>query len=176
MAEPQGTVRVRRHGQAVTFHVEGRATAAVGLPLRRCAEQALAGGATSLRFDLRRCTHMDSTFLGTLLYLKRAIGRGGQGEVALVCPSPQCGRILEGMGLADVFPAVSAEEAEVSDCTELIEDMQDVKGFKRNVIQAHEELASLPGPAGEQFRAVVRCLAQDPDAQKVREGADAGKR
>jgi anti-anti-sigma factor len=175
MAEPQGTVRVRRQGQAVIFHVAGRATAVLGLPLRRSAEQALAAGAGALRFDLRRCTHMDSTFLGTLLCLKRTIDHRGQGEVVLVCPSSQCGRILQEMGLVDVFPAVTAAE-EAGEGTELMEDMQDIGGFKRNVLQAHEELACLPGSAGDQFRAVVRCLAQDAEAQRVREGADAAKR
>jgi anti-anti-sigma factor len=176
MAEPQGTVRVRRRGPVVTFHVGGRATAALGLPLRRSAEQALAAGAGSLRFDLRRCTHMDSTFLGTLLFLKRALDRRREGQLALVEPSPQCCRLLEQMGLAGVFPTVPLEETDEGEGTELMEDLQDVTGFKRNVLQAHEELAALPGPAGEQFRAVVRCLAQDPEAQKVREGADTAKR
>jgi anti-anti-sigma regulatory factor len=176
MAEPQGTVRVRRRGLAVTFHVGGRATAALGLPLRRCAEQALAAGAGALRFDLRRCTHMDSTFLGTLLCLKRAIDRRPEGELALVEPSPQCCRLLEQMGLAGVFAIVTLDQADGDEGTELMEDLQDVTAFKRNVLQAHEELAALPGPAGEQFRAVVRCLAQDPEAQKVREGADTAKR
>jgi anti-anti-sigma regulatory factor len=176
MAEPQGTVRVLRQGQTISFHVVGRATAALGLPLRRCAEQALADGAGELRFDLRRCTHMDSTFLGTLLYLKRVVARRGEGELTLVAPSAQCCRLLEQMGLVGVFPTAAAEEGEVGDGTELMEDLQDITAFKRNVIQAHEELACLPGPAGEQFRAVVRCLAQDADAQKVREGADGAKR
>jgi len=48
-----------------------------GMALRGYAEQAFAAGATGLRIDLRHCTYMDSTFLGTLLFLKRGGGCGG---------------------------------------------------------------------------------------------------
>ena len=160
MAEPQGTVRVRRQGQAVIFHVAGRATAVLGLPLRRSAEQALAAGAGALRFDLRRCTHMDSTFLGTLLCLKRRLEQGG-GELVLISPSPQCCRVLQQMGVEGLFPVRQEEEPATDDWTELCGDMQDVEGFRCNVAHAHEELASLEGPAGAQFREVVRSLAQE---------------
>src|SRR5436309_2251239 len=98
MDAPQSTVRVHLQGPTVTFQVEGRGRMANSLPLRRLAEQALAGGATALRVDLRRCTHMDSTFLGTLLQLKRAAGRKGA-SLVLVSPSPECHELLRQMAL-----------------------------------------------------------------------------
>src|SRR2546422_239083 len=42
----------------------------------------------------------------------------------------------------------------------------DMSLFKRNVAEAHEVLANLPGPAGEQFRAVAECLARAGQAEK----------
>jgi hypothetical protein len=47
--------------------------------------------------------------------------------------------------------------------------MQDVDGFRRNVAHAHEELANLGGPAGAQFRDVVRSLAQELGDAKGRD-------
>jgi anti-anti-sigma factor len=168
MVTPQGLVRVHWQEQTVTFQVEGRATMVQSQPLRRFAEQCLADGARCFRIDLRHCSHMDSTFLGTLLCLKRSIDGRGRGELTLVSPSELCRRILEQMGLDGVFPTATAEEP-AAEGAELPSDLQDACGFKRNVLQAHQELASLPGPAGEPFRAVVRCLAQDAEACRLQE-------
>jgi hypothetical protein len=47
----------------------------------------------------------------------------------------------------------------------LTKEPEDKQRLQRNVnvIEVHEELAALPGAAGEPFRAVVRCLAKDVD-------------
>jgi anti-anti-sigma factor len=158
MAAAQGTVLYHQQDHALTVRVEGRATMTHGLPVRRLAERSLERGATHLRFDLRDCTYMDSTFLGTLLTLKKAVDRAG-GRLTLLTPSPACLRILHQMGLTDVLPAqVEGLDPQVS-WTELACEAND-PAFRRNVVQAHEELAALPGPAGEQFKAVVRCMGQ----------------
>jgi len=167
MTATQGSVRVRRDEQTVIFQVEGWGRMSHSLPLRRFAEQALAAGATSLRVDLRRCTHMDSTFLGTLLQLKREAERRGQGDFALVSPSPQCVQLLRQMGLERLFYVETTPEGDAGTWTELCGEPPAGEGFKRNVIQAHEELARLDGPAGEPFREVLRCLKQDPEAKKL---------
>jgi anti-anti-sigma regulatory factor len=168
MATPQGIVRVHWQEQTVTFQVEGRATMVQSQPLRRVAEQSLAEGGRVFHVDLRACTHMDSTFLGTLLFLKRNVDRRSEGELTLVSPSVVCCRILDQMGLVGVF-AVTTAAPPPPGGTELPGDLQDACAFKRNVLQAHQELASLPGPAGEPFRAVVRCLAEDPEARRLQE-------
>jgi anti-anti-sigma factor len=164
MDAPAGIFRVRLHDQAVDFRIEGRATAAQSVAFRKCAEHCLAGGAATLHIDLGRCTHMDSTFLGTLLFLRRAVERYGPGDFALVAPSPQCCQILRQMGMAEIFQVQATEEADTGSWVEVTGDLQDVSAFKRNIIQAHRELAALPGPAGEPFRSVVRSLAQEPEA------------
>ena len=158
MAKAQGTVRFHQRDQTVTFRVEGRGTMTWSLPLRRTAERLLDAGAKRVRIDLRDCTYMDSTFLGTLLTLKKAVDRAG-GRLTLLMPSPACVRILHQMGLTDVLP-VQVEGADPhASWTELACETND-PAFRRNVVQAHEELAALPGPAGEQFKAVVRCMGQ----------------
>jgi anti-sigma B factor antagonist len=162
----QGTVRMHQDGQTVTFRVDGCGRMTSSLPLRHCAEQALAAGATNLRLDLRHCTYMDSTFLGTLLQLKRTVERQGTGRFVLVSPSAQCRQLLAQMNLESTFPVLNEEEPVAVEWTELCGD-QDADAFKRNVVQAHEELATLEGPAGAPFREVVRCLKQDAEAKKL---------
>jgi anti-anti-sigma regulatory factor len=176
MNPPQGVVRVHWHDQTVIFQVEGRATMLQSQPLRRVAEQSLADGARVVRIDLRHCTHLDSTFLGTLLVLKRTVDRREQAEFHLVCPSTKCCGILDQMGLTGIFPVTTADEPPAVACTELPGDLQDPGAFKRNVLQAHQELANLPGPAGDQFRAVMRCLANDAEARRLLEANPAPAR
>jgi anti-anti-sigma factor len=168
MPTPVGTLRVHQDGPAITFQVEGRATLYHSQPLRRLAEQARAGGATSVRVDLRRCTYMDSTFLGTLLYVLRHCGHPESARFALVCPSPQCQRLLRDMGMDGLYPAETAEELPAAVWTDVCCETGDVGTFRRAVVQAHQELADLPGPAGEMFREVAQGLAGEPEAQPPR--------
>jgi anti-sigma B factor antagonist len=163
MAAPQGTIRFHEDEQALHFQIEGWATMNQSLPVRRFVEQNLAGQAKKVWVDLRRCTYIDSTFLGTLLFLQRAVVRQCGGEFGLVSPSPQCACLLQQMGVMDVFHVLTMEESAPPAWTILTREPEDKKCLERNVIQAHEELASLPGAAGEPFRAVVRCLAKDAE-------------
>ena len=165
MAAPQGIVRVYDDGKAVTFQVVGRVTMTQSLPLRRCAEQALAAGAKALRVDLRHCTYMDSTFLGALLILQRAAGRG-QCPLTLVSPSPTCCRLLQQMGLHGHLPVVTAEEDPAGPCTTLSSDAEDVPALRCNVVQAHQELAHVAGPGGDVFRAMAPFLKEEAEKKR----------
>jgi anti-anti-sigma factor len=166
MAAAPDSILVHRNDQTVTFRVTGEATMFRSMPLRRFAEQCLAGGAHLLRIDLRHCTYMDSTFLGTLLFLKRAVECRGQGGLALVSPSAFCRQLLKQMNLEDFYPVVTEEELSAISWTELDCGVKDVNTFKRTVVQAHQELACLPGPGGEPFREVVRVLGPGAEAEK----------
>ncbi len=156
-------IRFNQNDRTLTFQVEGRATMTHSLPFRRQGERALEHGTTHLRVDLRNCTYMDSTFLGTLLTLKKAVDRIGA-HMTLVAPSTPCVKILHQMGLTDVLPAQSEDVDPQVSWTELPCGIND-PGFQRTVVQAHEELAALPGPAGEEFKSVVRCLESSPPAK-----------
>jgi anti-anti-sigma factor len=165
MAAQQGSVRVYRHDQAVTFRVEGQATMHHSPAVRRYAEQSLTAGTTALSVDLRRCIHMDSTFLGTLLFLKRLVERGEGGTFVLISPSSQCRQLLREMGLEKIFAVVDAEEPAPDVWTELGSGPGDLTAFKRNVVQAHQELGRLDGPAGDTFRVLAAEMAQELNAE-----------
>jgi anti-anti-sigma factor len=137
-----------------------------GLAVRQFAEQGLAAGMTSLLVDLRRCTYMDSTLLGTLLFLKHAMDQRHRGGFALIAPSPQCRRLLEQMGLAQCFPMVAEQEPPAGEWVELTASPDDPEAFQRSVVQAHIELARLPGPAGQAFQEVARRLTEEMQARK----------
>jgi anti-anti-sigma factor len=170
MAVPQGIVRVHQHAHTVLFQVDGWTTMNQSLSFRRFGEQCLAAGATALRVDLRRCTFMDSTFMGTLLFLKRAVHKKENGEFTLLSPSAQCRKLIKQMGVEGVFPIEDTEEPAGCPWCELPSDGKDHPAFKQNVLQAHQELADLEGPSGGPFRAVVQCLTEEMEAEQEKAG------
>jgi anti-anti-sigma factor len=161
MRARQGSVRVHQHDQTVTLQIEGQATMQHSPSLRQFAEQCLTNGTTALCVDLRHCTHMDSTFLGTLLFLKRLVERRAAGTFALISPSPRCCELLQQMGLAKIFPVVDQEELAARVWGALPSGPEDMAAFKRNVVQAHQELGRIEGPAAETFRELADQLARE---------------
>lgn len=159
MAAPQCTVRWHRRDDAVTFQVIGWGRMGQSLPLRRFAEDCLADGVRTLRVDLRHCSYLDSTFLGTLLYLRRAAQKRGA-ELVLVSPAAGCTEVFRQTGVGPALPQVAAEEA-AADWNELCAEGSPDREFQENVLRAHQELAALDGPAAKKFEGVVRCLAQE---------------
>ncbi len=143
----------------------------VSVPLRRAAEASLEEGAT-VRIDLRECTWMDSTFLGTLLVLARraraasASGRGAR--LFLVAPSAECRRVLDQTGTGEILDVVEMPELEGAEWTAVACD-GDSEALARTLLRAHEELATFPGTKGA-FREVARAMKQD--AQRIGELRD----
>jgi anti-anti-sigma regulatory factor len=160
MATLQGSIRVCQDCRSVTFQVVGWGRMHQSMPLRRLSEQLLSEGITSLRVDLRHCTYIDSTFLGTLLTLRRASKKVPQAEFLLISPSAECCKLFHQMGVEDCLPAVCSPE-QTGEWLELPCEASDVDTFNRNVLQAHQELANLGGRAGQAFQVVARCLEKD---------------
>lgn len=164
MPVPQGIVRFHQRDHTLTFRVEGKATIPNSLPMRLHAERALAAGTTIVRVDLRDCSYMDSTFLGTLLTLKKAVDKKGQFQ--LISPSVGCQKLFNQMGLTGMFATQVEDPVADTIWTDLATE-QDQNSLKRNCATAHEALADLPGEAGKQFEQVARCLAQAAGDEKL---------
>lgn len=165
MDGPACVIRVHYSGAAVMLRLEGRATINQSTALRRMSEQCQTRRVSRLLLDLCRCTYMDSTFLGTLLHLKRSAARSGL-EIALVAPSAECCQLLQQMGLADVLPVIDVEEPAEHKWLLLPEEPEDPSALKSNIVWAHQELGKLTSPTAEHFRAVAACLASDLESEK----------
>ncbi len=159
-------IRYHQRDQTLTVHIAGRATLVFGLPVRHLSERAIASGVRLIQFDLRDCSHLDSTMLGTLLSIKKALARV-DGVLMLIAPSAACSKILYQMGLSELLPIQDKPLDNNATWIQLDPDCTDTRSFKRNVVQAHEELAELPGHSGEQFKAVVQTMkkAEEPPTE-----------
>jgi anti-sigma B factor antagonist len=154
--------------QSIVFQVEGRGTMKQAPALRARAERALADGVRRLHVDLRRCHYMDSTFLGTLLLLMRALRQSEHGEFGLVSPSVECRQLLEKMRLDTVYPMLDLEELPAYLWTDLPAELGDAECFDRVVVQAHQELAATPGAPCALFAELAKRLMQEWKLKRAR--------
>jgi anti-sigma B factor antagonist len=163
MPNSEGSLRIQKRGQTISCHVTGQATMQQSPALRHRVEHSLATGLIALHVDLEECTYMDSTFIGTLLLFKRRLR-----EFALVAPSPECCRLLKKMGLVAVF-CIIPKEFLPSSLGEVLDSESAGDNFKRTIVEAHQELASMPGPAGVNFRGVAADLTHgwEKEQQKL---------
>jgi anti-anti-sigma factor len=154
---------IRAHDEpaVLTIDVDGPATMTESPAVQATASEQLARGLRKLRIDLRSCTTMDSTFTGTLLLLKRQLENAG-GTFTLVSPSAKVLELLCQMGLEDFYPIEIAPRAD-GRSREIVPAESPVAELKRLVVHAHDELACIPGPASETFRAVAEELRRSTD-------------
>jgi anti-anti-sigma regulatory factor len=164
MATPRSIVSVCQEGTILFCRVEGWGTMTHGLAFRQHAEACLELGVTALRIDLQHCDYMDSTFLGTLVCLSRTFGRRAPEGFGLVRPSARCQELLAKMKLDAVLPVRGANLPPGS-WIELY-CSRDEAGFQTCVVQAHQELASLPGPTGDSFHKVAAALTNELEAKE----------
>lgn len=150
---------LRSHDEpaVLTIDVEGPATMLESPAVRETASERLAAhGPCALRIDLRDCTTMDSTFSGTLLSLKRQVDKIG-GTLTLVSPSEKVLELLRQMGLEDFYNVDVADRIDGA-WSELVTSPTNVERLKRMIVDAHDELARVPGPSADTFRSVVEEL------------------
>lgn len=164
MPDSSGTIFATLESRTAVVRVRGRAQAHQCPAFRRFAEQALSGQAARLQVDLSECDYFDSTFLGTLLQLRRTPGQDGGSVLSLVAPSEQCLQILRQMGVTPLFridPGGPADDD--SQWDPLAEEQPGQCGldFKRNVVEAHQELAEVDGPMQDKYRVIAEIAAQD---------------
>jgi anti-anti-sigma factor len=165
MAPSGDKMRVCEDDQQIVFQVRGRGTMKQAPALRERAEQALADGVRRLHVDLRHCHYLDSTFLGSLLFLMRAVRKLEHAEFALVSPSAECRQLLQKMRLDSVHSMVELEELPEYLWTDLAE-ISDAECFDRCVVEAHRELADTPGGPDAMFAGLAKRLMDEWKAKR----------
>jgi anti-anti-sigma regulatory factor len=152
--------------EGLWLRIEGRAMADVCPALRSFCEAHLDSERPTLFVDLCGCNFFDSTFLGTLLCLQKLHGRPGGPSVVLVAPSETCEQALRRMSAHLLFPFASRAEHEPPAPAA----WKQVAGtgadratleFQQQVVDAHNELATVPGPLGDLYRPIARLAERE---------------
>lgn len=146
-------IRVHANPPVLTIDVHGKATMLESPAVEALVESQQARGVRDVRVDLRDCTTLDSTFSGTLLWLSRQLDAKG-GKVTLVSPSARVVDLLREMGIDDFYPVERTPRAE-GPWVEVEPEHPEAERLRTVVLDAHEELARVPGPAAKTFRDVA---------------------
>lgn len=143
--------------------VEGRAMADVCPGLRSFCESQLTSERPTLYVLLDSCEHFDSTFLGTLLCLQKLHGKAGGKSVVLVTPAEACHQALKRMGAHLLFPIREESPPAEADWKLISDEAADRASdeFQRQVVEAHSQLAAVPGPLGELYAPIARMAERE---------------
>ncbi len=158
-----GKVLARREADEILLLVGGQISCHQCPAVKQYVEDARRRGARKLAIDLADCNYCDSTFLGTLLQLKRAFEP--LGGLVLVRPSAEVRRILAQLAAERLFTIV--EQFPPYDAQTTWQQLdshwekEQSKAFKKSVVEAHEELAAAGGALSERFGPLAEALREE---------------
>jgi anti-anti-sigma factor len=151
-----------RDGAVIHVRVEGRAAAHQCAELKRFVCEAIDEGARDLRIDLADCTYADSTFVGTLLQLRKRAAAEAEGRVTLEGPNPAMQKILTGMGVSRMFAVQPLADESLPHAWSMLEGEEAglcSRAFKENVLAAHTELAAASDICRERYAPIIEAAA-----------------
>lgn len=155
MTDASTTLQVGRHDSTILVRIGGRVTAEFCPALKAFCSETGQVSCEELHVDLQECRYFDSTFLGTLLCLR---GKFGEDNVVIVSPSKECLEGLKRMGAHVLFAIRDGSLPEEIEWTSLAENVteRDTFDFQHNVLEAHIELARVPGPMQKVYEPIAR--------------------
>ena len=143
-----------------TVTVSGRANFEYAVPLRDLARST--AEFSGFRFDMTKCTAMDSTFMGILTMLALKAKKSGT-AIEICNASPTLQRLLRDLGVAKLFTfseaanSVSGEDASAK---------RDMLTTAETVEEAHRALADINPENAEKFKDVIEFTHQDVERLK----------
>jgi len=149
-------------GQHVLRYV-GRADYVMAPAIERLGERLFEGNhLTSLVFDLRQATLLDSTNLGLLARLADRVHQAG-GRSTIVSTNDDITDVLRSMGLATMFQITGDDPVlhEVGEGEEIPQEPIGQRELMLTMLEAHRVLARIDQNDSAGFRAVVEGLESE---------------
>ncbi|RME79404.1 MAG: anti-sigma factor antagonist [Planctomycetota bacterium] len=130
--------------------------------LRSFAEQAFLDGFRQFIIDLKDCTGMDSTFMGTLLGIQLLKKESISPLVVLVNVSQENYKLLEGLGLSKVLKIEKKPmEPPQMELIEVQEEKLSQREWLQNIYEAHKNLVELHPENKKKFGNFVKTLFKE---------------
>ena len=143
-----------------TVTVSGRANFEYAVPLRDLARST--AEFSGFRFDMGKCTAMDSTFMGILTMLALKAQKSGT-AIDICNASPTLQRLLRDLGVAKLFTFSEAtNSADGVDASA----KRDMLTTAETVEEAHRALADINPENAEKFKDVIEFTHQDVERLK----------
>lgn len=149
-------------GPGVMFRLTGRPSLDISHHLRTSADRLLGAGHRQLALDLAACPSVDSTFIGVLLYLVKAVRKaaGEEGRVCLLNAGEQVRHQIDTLGVLDRFQLATSDAAGVQFQAVDVQ-AADKAGTTRVCLEAHRNLIEACRQNEARFQDVIQFLEQD---------------
>jgi len=156
---PGFDMKIGASGQATVVSLVGRADWTYCAPFHQACVEAM-GDHGALLLDLTECTHLDSTFLGTIHELTER-GDREQSTVRIQGVDPELLDHFEELGMTDALEHIVADSVPLPDDMIPLTDGSKAEEDLARVLQAHEALAGLNDRNREQFANLIEYLGKE---------------
>jgi anti-anti-sigma regulatory factor len=150
---------IGRCAKGLVIRIVGRGTMQESLAFRAAVEHSPA--VALVVFDAMQCDYVDSTFLGCLIWMKKACERPPERQFVIAASKATRIKLFSSSSLGGYFDFIEA-------CPEPVDKLVKVDAEKfapaelgRHIMRCHELLADLGGEKAGAFKAVADRLAKE---------------
>ena len=154
-----GTVLVSCADRTVWVRVQGKGSSTNSTALRDFAKEMIRRGARDFIVDLRNCSAMDSTFMGTLAGISLWLREMGEGYLSVVNPNERNAESLCSLGLEQLFN-VRVSTIKNGGQALTIPLKEDRTARARTMLEAHEALIKTAPENLPKFKDVIQYLEE----------------
>jgi len=147
----------------IVLRLVGRGTIAESIALRKAAEPFLAAGL--IVFDASRCQHLDSTFLGCLVGIKKDCDHVPGSRFVVVAPKESQAKLFSTSSLNRYFTFLEECPETIGSCSTILFQEPDRSELGRHVMCSHQNLAEIGGNQAATFQAIVNKIAHELEEQ-----------
>jgi anti-sigma B factor antagonist len=158
----QPSILVGTANRTVWVRVEGKGSFLNSTGLKEFAKEMVNRGFREFAIDLKNCTVMDSTFMGTLAGIALRLRELGQGTLRVTNLNERNSDLLSNLGLDQLFviEARNSNAAEAAQ-TPLAGAAPDKTAQAQTMLEAHEACVEANEANAAKFKDVLEYLKQD---------------
>ena len=153
-------VQVARQDKTVYVQVIGRGSFQNASHVKNFCEETIRGGGEDFIVDLRECSYLDSTFLGTLAGVGLKLRSSGKGSLQVVNASARNTELIQNLGLDRLF-RFQLQSVDLPAVAPLGGRPADKAETGATMLEAHETLMRVDERNVPKFKDVVAYLKED---------------
>jgi anti-sigma B factor antagonist len=158
----QPSILVGTASRTVWVRVEGKGSFLNSTGLKEFAKEMINRGFREFAIDLKNCTVMDSTFMGTLAGVALRLRELGQGNLRVTNLNERNSDLLSNLGLDQLF-LIEARNSALPEAaqTPLATTAPDKTTQAKTMLEAHEACVEANEANAAKFKDVLEYLKQD---------------
>ena len=160
----KANITIARNNDGYTIVVKGRATFECSSPIKSFADNIVSDAIQKVTIDLKTCSWMDSTFMGTLAILGLQAKKAGI-VVNILNADAKNIKLLKELGIYKLFIFDSNTSESTPSAWEKItcQSNHSKQNIAKTVLEAHETLMSVDKKNISKFKKVVELVKKDTE-------------